>query len=227
MVEKNLTHHQVRRDVYLGVSAGANSFCAHTFCEVFVGGRWRRLNYTSLGQNVLHPTTLGLMIKVNTFNDLSDANLAATWGTRYAKGLRDDVFQHSNPYTLVEISDHFGQYAKVPNPPAVNYEHKQITIDRAYWPESKDAPPGSGHEERGKTRRTLLLDSLPGVVGERRRLPAIQAIHEPSRQELHPARRKVSRTCRATYRGATSRADQTNSANWKWSFRRLNTPRWP
>ncbi len=140
MVERGLTHEQVRRDACLGVAAGADSFSAHTFCEVFVGGRWRRLNYTTLGQNVLAQNYLGLMIKVHTFNDLSAANLAATWGTRYAKGLRDNVFQRSNPYRLLEVSDHFGQYANVPNPPAAAYEHKQITIEKAYWPESKDAP---------------------------------------------------------------------------------------
>ena len=141
MIDKGLTHHQVRRDAYLGVSAGADSFSAHTFCEVFVGGRWRRLNYTTLGQNVLQQSALGIMIKVHTFNDLSEANLAATWGTRYAKGLRDDVFQHSNPYRLLELSDHFGKYATgVPNAPVAAYDHKQITIDKAYWPKSADAP---------------------------------------------------------------------------------------
>ena len=80
------------------------------------------------------------MIKVHTFNDLSEANLAATWGTRYAKGSRDDVFKHSNPYCLIEVSDHFGKYASVPNPPVAAYELKQVTIEKAYWPESKDAP---------------------------------------------------------------------------------------
>jgi hypothetical protein len=140
MVDKGLTHHQVHRDAYLGVSAGANSFSAHTFCEVFVGGRWRRLNYTTLGQNVLSQNYLGIMIKVHTFNDLSEANLAATWGTRYAKGLRDSTFRHSNPYRLVKISDHFGKHANVSNPPVETFDHKQITIDSAYWPESKGAP---------------------------------------------------------------------------------------
>ncbi len=134
MVDKGLTHHQVRRDAYLGVTAGGNSFSSHTFCEVFVGGRWRRLNYTTLGQNVLAQNYLGLMIKVHTFNDLSEANLAATWGTRYAKGLRDDVFKHSNPYCLLEVSDHFGKYASVPNPPVAAYEHKQITIEKPTGP---------------------------------------------------------------------------------------------
>src|SRR5205085_12334741 len=60
MAEKGLTHHRVRRDAFYGVLAGGNGFTSHTFCEVFVGGRWRRLNYGTLGQNILDPRNLGL-----------------------------------------------------------------------------------------------------------------------------------------------------------------------
>ena len=139
MVDKGLTHHQLRCDACLGVLSGGTAFASHTFCEVFVGKRWRRLNSTRLGQNVLERNYLGLMIHVHTFKDLSEAKLAETWGARFAKGLRDDVFKHSNPYRLLKVSDHFGKYAKVPNPPADN-EHRQVTIDKVYWPDSKDAP---------------------------------------------------------------------------------------
>jgi hypothetical protein len=138
MVDQGLKHHRVRSEVCLGSLAGGTGFTSHTFCEAFVGGRWRRLNYNTLGQNVVERNYLGLMIKVHSFNDLSDANLAATWGTRYAKGLRDEVFQHSNPYRLIEISDHFGKYADVSNLPAEN-ELTRVTIDKTYWPE--DASP--------------------------------------------------------------------------------------
>jgi hypothetical protein len=138
-LEKGLTNHRVRQDACLGVIAGGDSFASHTFCEVFVGGRWRRLNYTTLGQNVLERNYLGLMIHVHTFKDLSEANLAATWGSRYARGRRDEPFVHSNPYRLLEVSDHFGKYAQVPNPPA-DKELKQVTIAKAYWPEAEAAP---------------------------------------------------------------------------------------
>jgi hypothetical protein len=127
----------VRRDAFYG-ALGAQGFTSHTFCEVFVGNRWRRLNYTKLGQNVLEPNYLGLMIHVHTFNDLSDANFAATWGKRYATGHRDDLFPHNNPYRLLEVGDHFGKYAKVPNPPAA--EHKRLTVGKAYWLGSKETP---------------------------------------------------------------------------------------
>jgi hypothetical protein len=139
MVDKDLTNHKVRCDACLGALSGGTAFASHTFCEVFVGNRWRRLNFTKLGQNILERNYLGLMIHVHTFNDLSDANLAATWGTRYAKGERYEVFPHSNPYRLLEVSDHFGKYAKVPNPPT-DKELKHATITKAYWPEAKDVP---------------------------------------------------------------------------------------
>jgi hypothetical protein len=139
MIERSLTNHRVRHDAILGTLAGGDSFASHTFCEVFVGGRWRRLNYTRLGQNILDPSCLGLMVHVHTFNDLSEAKLAETWGTRYANGQRDKDFPHSNPYRLLELSDHFGKVAKVPNPPAEK-EHRRITISKVYWPEAKDAP---------------------------------------------------------------------------------------
>ncbi len=140
MIDKGLTNHRVRQDACLGALSGGTGFASHTFCEVFVGGRWRRLNYTKLGQNILERNYLGLMVHVHTFNDLSEANLAETWGTRYARGQRDEVFPHSNPYRLLEVSDHFGKYARVPNLPA-DKELKRVTIDRTYWAEAKDAPP--------------------------------------------------------------------------------------
>jgi Transglutaminase-like superfamily len=162
MVDKGLSNHRVRSEACLGALSGGTGFASHTFCEVFVGGRWRRLNYTTLGQDVLERNYLGLMIKVHTFNDLSEANLAATWGSRYAKGQRDELFPHSNPYRLLEVSDHFGKYAKVPNPPADN-ELNRVTIDKAYWPH--DAVPevrklGGGGLEQGQLPIELVaMDS--------------------------------------------------------------------
>jgi hypothetical protein len=138
----------VRSDATLGAVSGGSSFSSHTFCEVFVGGRWRRLNYNTLGQNVLERNYLGLMVHTHTFRDLSEANLAATWGRRYAKGERNDAFPHSNPYRLLQVSDHFGQFADVANPPA-DIEHKTITIGKAYWPEAPDADPAVVKLESG------------------------------------------------------------------------------
>src|SRR5262249_25064512 len=166
MIDKGLTNHRVRSTACMGALAGGSSFASHTFCEVFVGGRWRRLNNATLGQNVLERNYLGLMIKVHTFNDLSEAKLGETWGTRYAKGQRDDVFKHSNPYRLMEVSDHFGKYAKVPNPPA-DKELKQVTITKAYWPD-KDAPAEiQAMEQRHANVESPLIEI--GALGQDRR----------------------------------------------------------
>ena len=128
------------------------------------------------------------MIKVHTFNDLSEANLAATWGTRYAKGLRDGVFKHSNPYCLLEVSDHFGKYASVPNPPAAESSISRSRSRKPIGPNRRMRRRRFGTcKSEGGTRRSSLLHPLPRVAGERGRLPAIQALHEPSRQELHLA----------------------------------------
>jgi hypothetical protein len=140
LVQKNLRHHRVRAKINDGLLRTGRGFVSHTYNEVFVGNRWRRLNYSKLGQNILDDHFFGLMIHVHTFNDLSEAKLAPTWGRRYALGQRDKEFATSNPYRTLEISDHFGRDSKVPNPPVEVKEHKSITITKAYWLGAKDTP---------------------------------------------------------------------------------------
>jgi hypothetical protein len=140
LADKSLTHNQLRKTVVLGLIGMGQSYAAHTFLEVYVGNRWRRLNYARLGQNILDPHLgLGLMVHVHTFRDLSEANLAATWGMRYARDQRDKVFTHSNPYRTLEVSDSFGRHSKLANPPA-DKEHRHITIGKIYWYGSKEMP---------------------------------------------------------------------------------------
>jgi RNA polymerase sigma factor (sigma-70 family) len=135
-VRNGIHHDRVRKTLLQGL-AGAKGYANHTFNEVFVGGRWVRLNYNRLGQNTMDGSLMGLLTHVNTFNDLADVPLAATWGKRYAKGERDPVFRFGNPYRCEEISDHFGKFAKVENPE--HREHRALTISRAYWADDPDA----------------------------------------------------------------------------------------
>ena len=81
---------------------------------------------------------LGLMTHVHTFDDLSEAKLAETWGIRFASGGSDPEFRFGNPYRLVELDDRFGRHAKVDNPPA--REHRHLTVERAYWFDDANAP---------------------------------------------------------------------------------------
>jgi RNA polymerase sigma factor (sigma-70 family) len=137
MVRDGIHHHGVRRTLLRGLS-GAQGYANHTFNEVYVGGRWVRLNERKLGQNILDEHLMGMLTHVDTFNDLSEVPLAATWGKRYALGERDEVFRFSNPYRCESVSDHFGRFAKFDNPEVK--EHRTITVSRAYWADSPEAP---------------------------------------------------------------------------------------
>ena len=157
MVQNGIHHHRVRRTLLQGLS-GAKGYANHTFNEVFVGGRWVRLNYKTLGQNILDGSLMGLLTHVNTFNDLSEVPLAATWGKRYATGERDAVFRYGNPYRCEEVSDHFGKFAKVENPEV--REHRALTISRAYWaddPEAHDTIKETKWLSHSDGSRSLLL----------------------------------------------------------------------
>jgi hypothetical protein len=136
MVRDGIRHHRVRRDLLQGLSA-AQGYANHTFNEVFVGGRWVRLNESRLGQNSLDAKLMGMLTHVLTFKDLSEVPLAATWGKRYALHERDAVFRYGNPYRCESVSDHFGRFARVDNPEVK--EHRTITISRAYWVDSDEA----------------------------------------------------------------------------------------
>jgi hypothetical protein len=129
MIEEHIAHHQVRRTLVNGVPT--SGFSAHTYNEVYVGQRWRRLNYGRLGQNIFGPGAMGMLTHVATFRDLSEAGLAKTWGQRYGRGERDETFQGSNPYRTTEISDRFGIHSSLENAPIS--EPKVATVSKAYW----------------------------------------------------------------------------------------------
>lgn len=140
MIKQGVGHHQVCRTMLRGMEK-LRGFVAHTFNEVFVGGRWVRLNYSNLGQNILDEHAYGLLTHTLTFSDLSEAGLAPTWGRRYALGQRSADLPTSNPFTALEVSDQFGVNAQISNPPvAPEANHKRLTIQRIIWAESAQRP---------------------------------------------------------------------------------------
>jgi len=153
MIEDRVSHDRVRQTLLRGLPR--SGFAAHTFNEVYVGGRWVRLNYSRLGQNSYGPDMLGMLTHVHTFNDLSEAGLTETWGWRYGRGERDGIFRHSNPYRASEISDQFGIHCTLENPTPDDAGPGTLTISRAYWFGSSSRPrsipadavqqDGSGH----------------------------------------------------------------------------------
>lgn len=109
-------HHQVRETVREAIGS-LKGFANHLFNEVFVGGRWVRLNYSTLGQPVLDARYFGLLTHIYTAADLSAVPLAATWGKRYFNYPAGQAKLSSvNPYRLVSIKDRFGENAHIDNP---------------------------------------------------------------------------------------------------------------
>lgn len=119
LVQQGLSDDYVREVVLNWWDAAGTGFTAHTFNEVYVGSQWHRLNYSKLGQPVLDEHCFGLHTHLYTFNDLSDANLAPTWGWRYGKGIRGDVFGYGNPYTTISLSDLLGEHVMRPAGPTL------------------------------------------------------------------------------------------------------------
>lgn len=150
-----LRHPQVRATLQKTMG-GMSGWCGHTFNEVFVGGRWRRLNYATLGENVYGAHVFGLMTHVLTVNDWSEAPVARTVGVRQAQGAYDDVFGHGNPYSTVELSDRFGVHMRGKpdvTMPAPQGAWKTLTIEKAVWYASSERPPdldlAGGDSSRG------------------------------------------------------------------------------
>lgn len=140
MIRRGVTHHGVRKTILEGME-GLRGFVTHTFNEVFVGGRWVRLNYNKLGQNILDEKLYGLLTHTLTFRDLSEAGLSPTWGRRYALGQRSAELPTSNPFTTLEVSDCFGTHAQIPNPPVQpTPAHAVLTFQRLMWADSPQRP---------------------------------------------------------------------------------------
>jgi hypothetical protein len=141
-------HNAVRATIRHGLPGGG--FSDHKFNEMFVGGRWVRLNYYVLGQNILDDEYFGLLTHILTTDSVSHVPLAETWGRRYAT--YPDVrprLSSINPYRLLKVSDHFGAYSHIANPEVEYEELRKVTVTEAYW---KGALPPTVWEQgfRGK-----------------------------------------------------------------------------
>jgi len=79
---------------------GSTSWNGHTFNEVFVGGRWRRLNYSTLGENTFGPHVFGLLTHVLTVTLL--LYLLVEWFLAWGKG--DEWFLWAAYMTLTATS---------------------------------------------------------------------------------------------------------------------------
>ncbi len=153
-----ITHRDVRRIVGRGVaSLNRGGWTSHTFNEVWVGGRWRRLNYQHLGQGILGEGLFGLITHVNTFNDWADADMPSAWGLRQGLQRYDDVFGGPNPYSTLTLSDRFGEHCRIENPPEPAVEGlERMTIDSLFWSDSEGLPEGIQEDFAEKGQLALL-----------------------------------------------------------------------
>ena len=128
-----LQHPGVRRDLLLALRPLKGKWASHTFNEVLVGGRWRRLNYDRLGQNIYDRGMFGLMTHVATFRDWADAKMPETIGRRQ-RGNQKDVFGGPNPYSTISLRDSFGVHCKIEKPKPLKLT---LSVDEIYWTDSK------------------------------------------------------------------------------------------
>ena len=163
LVRTGISHYGVRKTILKAVTANPDNWTSHTFNEVYVGGRWRRLNYEKLGQNILDPRTLGLMTHVATFSDWADARMPETIGRRQALGLRDDVFGGSNPYSTIALRDEFGLHCTLENPAPTP---ETLSIEQVFWTDSKQLPEDilAGLERRNRFGLVARLTNVAGAT---------------------------------------------------------------
>jgi hypothetical protein len=107
--ERAIHDPSIQQTTFLGFSNFKNGgFVNHTFNEVYVGGRWARLNYQILDQPIVDQNYMGLLTQIRRMNDWSEAHVASTWGLRFAVGQNNGVqpaLSSVNPYRSLGMKD--------------------------------------------------------------------------------------------------------------------------
>lgn len=137
LIQKGLSNARVRAIAASAAKAGVGSWSSHTFNEVWVGGRWRRLNYSRLGQPILDGDSLGLMIHIGTFHDWADARMPETVGRRQKLDLYDDLFGGPNPYSTIALRDSVGVHCT--KLPAAG-DALSVRVEALHWTDDAALP---------------------------------------------------------------------------------------
>lgn len=156
---RRLKQSGVRQQLLAAILPLKGSWASHTYNEVYVGGRWRRLNYDRLGQNTFDPGLFGLMTHVATFHDWADARMHETIGRRQTIGT-GDLFGGPNPYSTISLRDEIGVHCEVDLPDA---EVETVTVERIRWTDSPDLP----EEIRDNCERRGRFGLIADVTGFR------------------------------------------------------------
>ncbi|MDR3692216.1 MAG: transglutaminase domain-containing protein [Fimbriimonas sp.] len=136
ILASSISRRATRQTIIDGVQ-GATGFANHMFDEVWIDGRWRRLNYSDLDQEIVDGNYLGLMTHIDTCADISETHLAETWGLRTERWPKVQVRLSSiNPYQLIAAKDHWGKYAvREDRAPS---ELTSATVIGVLWPGTAD-----------------------------------------------------------------------------------------
>lgn len=151
----------VRRTLAQAAEQRRNSWASHTFNEVFVGGRWRRLNYDRLGQPTYDRQLFGLCTHVATFRDWADADMPATIGRRQKLNRHDDVFGGPNPYSTIALRDEIGVHCDRGRLPP---DELQAKVTALSWGDDRGLP-ADVQEWFREHRRTGLIAKVEGLQG--------------------------------------------------------------
>ncbi len=138
---------RVTRQTIMDGATLATGFANHMFNEVWLDGRWQRLNYSTLGQEIVDKDYLGLMTHIDTCADISETHLANTWGLRAERWPNVPVKLTSvNPYELIAATDHWGKNAAHDDPAPADLS--RATVISVLWPDSAEyrelIPDGNG-----------------------------------------------------------------------------------
>lgn len=136
MLRKAITNHRLN-DVVISGASGATGFANHMFDEVWVEGRWRRLSYDRMDQEIADRNYLGLLTHIATYADIEESHLAETWGKRSTEWPNvTPKLSSVNPYRLVAVCDHWGSNASGDNPETPRL--KTGTVVKVAWKGTAD-----------------------------------------------------------------------------------------
>jgi len=108
-----IRHNKTAHTIKMGLAS--QGFVNHVYNEVWVGKKWVRLNYSTLGQPILDANYCGLMTHVYTATDVSEIPFAKTWGERFAIH-EGPILSSVNPYQMLKAKDSLKPGVTLDNP---------------------------------------------------------------------------------------------------------------
>jgi|GEM_PF-5121358 hypothetical protein len=165
----SIHHHALHAQIAESYNEMKNGgdFTDHMVNEVYVGHRWVELNDDSLAGPDVNISPFGLSFHIARCTDISELNLAQTWGLRMAN--YPDVagrLTSVNPYSTISDTDKFGRLSTVSNPPVHHYNLTSATVTGLYYKNSSSLPSSVYDEVKtSKYIDFLLAIKDPGTGG--------------------------------------------------------------